>query len=133
MRVVFFDEIVHQLRSVLREIHRAQIAPEREMAFDQRPFGERAEMTLEVEGEDRLTNVEQVDAAAEFARALLGRAMCAFGDDADDALIAAEEREDLTGLAELDLAKANAAIGRERHIGIIGGEGRFCVSAELRD
>src|SRR5687768_14144758 len=123
MRVVLVDEQSDELGRVEREVHAAQRAAEVEVAFLELPFGERREILLRPVGEDAEADVEEVDAAAESTRALFGDAVGALGDDADEAVPAGEEQEDLAGLAVLDLSQADTAVGDEGHRrGIIGVE-----------
>src|SRR5207244_886625 len=91
MRVVFLDEHADELGGVLREVERAELSAQAEMAVDEGPFGEGAELFFKIEREDGLAEVEQVDSAAEFTGALLGGAVSALGDNADDAVGLAEE------------------------------------------
>ncbi len=117
---MFLDEKADQLGGVLSEIDRAEASPQGEVSFLKLPFGEGAELLFEIEGENRLADVEQIDSAAEFAGTGFGDTMRALGDDAHEAVLSSKDGENLAGLAELDLTEADAAIGTEGHRRIIG-------------
>ena len=78
-------------------------------------------------GKYGLSNVKQINPAAEFTCPGFGDAMSALGDNADDPVRPAQEREDLRSLAVFDLAKANASIGGEGHGAIL------CVRTRTAD
>src|SRR5690349_21639601 len=115
MRVVFFEQRADKLGSVEAEVHRPQIPAKIEMSLSKAPLARRAQVAIGMMREDGLADVEQVDAAIELARARLGAAVGALGDQAHDAVLLAKEREDLRGLAVLGLAQTDAAVGDERH------------------
>src|SRR4029450_7034303 len=85
------------------------------MAFHQVPVGERGEVALGVSGEDRIPDIEQVDAAVESAGAGFCSAIGALGDDAEEAMRPAKEQQDLGCLAVGHIAEADTAVLNEGH------------------
>ena len=124
---IFFHD---EFGGVLGEVEAAEIFAEVEVAVLEGPFGECGQVAVGVIGEDGIGEVEEVDAAAELTGAGFRRPMRAFGDDAEEAVVAGEEGEDLRGFAVLGFAEAEAAVRGQGHIGIIGG--RFTAEAQRR-
>ncbi len=123
MRVAGFDQERDQLNRVNCQAQAAEIAAEFEVAVELLPFGECIEVGFGVIRKDGVAEVEEVDAAIEAARAGLRAAVCALGQDADGALVAGEEGENLRGFAKFGAIEANASVGSEGHGGIIYGLG----------
>src|SRR5438309_946547 len=110
MRIMFFKQPADQLGGVLRQIKSTQTVAKLKMSFQKMPFGERRQLARGIMAEDGIADVQQIDAAVEFARARLGAAMSPLGDDAQDAEGAGKERENLRGFAVFGLAQTDATI-----------------------
>src|SRR5258708_4218722 len=108
MRVVFFDQGAHQLGRIEAKIDRPQGSTKFEVSFLEIPFTQRAQLALGMKAKNRFANIEQIDAAGEFARAGFGGSMSALGDDAHDSALAAKQGENLGGFAVLRLAQTDA-------------------------
>src|SRR5438046_225780 len=107
--------VPRQLRQALSRAASARALGDALDESPQAPVAYCAQVALGMVREDGLADVQEIDAAIELARAGLGPAVGALGDDAHDAVLLTKEREDLRGFAVLGLAKTDAAVGNEGH------------------
>ena len=93
MRIVRLERVADDLGEIQPEVERPLFMTQRAMALVQLPLGKGVQVLIDAIGEQRLTLIEQVDAAIELARAGLGGAVSPTRDHADQPVLTREQRE----------------------------------------